>query len=159
MMRMQRAARIITKIKMQLIQGGVRVYYKEVEKKRKEGTRKKRKERERCDLFKMLTFAVTLPHDHRAHEDFNGPDSVEDNLALSSGLVHSKCSSELILTDSALGVDFVAQHEEGGLGQILHVQERLGIQREIWEKISKPKQKIRRKNREKKKGREKKRKD
>jgi len=78
---------------------------------------------------KKLTFAISLPHDHRAHEDLNGPDAVQDNLALSSGLVHAKCSTKLVLTNGTCGIDFVAQHEERRLGQLLHLQEGLTIQR------------------------------
>lgn len=66
------------------------------------------------------TLAVALSHDDTAHEQLNGSDSLERDLALTSSLVETKLVAELILTDSVGVVDLVTENEEGDLGEILH---------------------------------------
>lgn len=43
------------------------------------------------------TFTVALSHDNTAHEDFDGTDALERNLALAGGLVETKLVSLLSL--------------------------------------------------------------
>jgi len=66
---------------------------------------------------------VPLPLDNGAHEDFNGSDVRKRNFALPSGLVQAEMMPELLLANSALGVDLVAKNEEGDLRELLDRKE------------------------------------
>ena len=63
---------------------------------------------------------LTLSHDDGAHEDLDGPDSLEGNLALASSLVEAKLVAELILRDGIGVIDLVAEDDKGNLGELLH---------------------------------------
>lgn len=63
---------------------------------------------------------LTLSHDDTAHEQLNGPDALERDLALASGLVQTELVTQLILGDGVGMVDLVAEDEERHLGEILH---------------------------------------
>jgi len=52
------------------------------------------------------TLAVALSHDNTAHEDLNGADALERNLALAGGLVETKLVSLRIL--SVFGTSVIA---------------------------------------------------
>lgn len=66
------------------------------------------------------TLTVTLPHDNTAHEDLNRPDALKRHFALSSGLVESESSTELVLRDSVGVVDLVAKNDEGCVLELVH---------------------------------------
>jgi hypothetical protein len=66
------------------------------------------------------TLSVTLPHDHTAHEDLYGPDTLKRDLALSGGLVQSKSRAELILGDSIGVVNLVAEDDERCVLELVH---------------------------------------
>ena len=63
--------------------------------------------------------AVALAHDDGAHEDLDGADVPERDLALTRGLVEAELVAELLLRDGAGGVDLVAEDEEGNVGELL----------------------------------------
>lgn len=69
---------------------------------------------------------LTLSHDNTAHKQLNGPDALERDLALASGLVQTKLVTQLIFGDGVGVVDLVAEDEERHLGEILHGEQ--GIQ-------------------------------
>jgi len=66
------------------------------------------------------TLSVTLPLDNRAHEELNGPDVTEGNLALASRLVEAEVVPKLLLRNSAGGVNLVAENKEGNLGELFY---------------------------------------
>ena len=70
---------------------------------------------------------LTLPHDHTAHEDLNGPDALKRDLALAGCLVKAKLSSELILRDSLRMIDLVSENKKRGECQRLHGKERIEL--------------------------------
>lgn len=63
--------------------------------------------------------AVALAHDDGAHEDLDGADVPERDLALTRGLVEAELVAELLLRDGAGGVDLVAEDKEGNVGELL----------------------------------------
>lgn len=63
--------------------------------------------------------AVALAHDDGAHEDLDGTDVPERDLALTRGLVEAELVAELLLRDGTGGVDLVAEDEEGNVGELL----------------------------------------
>jgi hypothetical protein len=69
---------------------------------------------------------LTLTHDNTAHEQLNGPDTLERDLALASGLVQTELVTEFILGDGVGVIDLVTENEEGNLGQVLHGEQ--GVQ-------------------------------
>lgn len=69
------------------------------------------------------TITVSLAHDNRAHEDLDGTDALQGDLALASGLVQTKFVSESVLRNGAGVVDLVAENDKGDLGELLHGQE------------------------------------
>ena len=68
-----------------------------------------------------------MPHNHTAHEDLNGPDTLKRDLALAGCLVKAKLSPELILRDSLRVIDLVAKDKEGGVRQRLHGEKRIEL--------------------------------
>lgn len=64
----------------------------------------------------------TLPHHHGAHEDLNGPDSLQWDLALSSRLIQAQFVAELVLGHGIGVVDLVSEDDERDLGELLHGQ-------------------------------------
>jgi len=73
------------------------------------------------------TLAVALSHDNTAHEDLNGADTLERDLALAGGLVKTKLVSELVLADGTGVVNLVAENQEGSLGKVLHGKESIEL--------------------------------
>ena len=71
--------------------------------------------------------ALTLPHDHTAHEDLNRPDALKRHHALAGCLVQTKLRPQLVLRDGLGVVDLVAEHQEGGVGEGLHSQQRVEL--------------------------------
>lgn len=69
---------------------------------------------------------LTLTHDNTAHEQLNGPDTLERDLALTSSLVQTELVTQLILGDGVGVIDLVTEYEEGDLGEILHGEQ--GVQ-------------------------------
>lgn len=63
--------------------------------------------------------AVALAHDDGAHEDLDGADVPERDLALTRGLVEAELVTELLLGDGTGGVDLVTKDEEGNVGELL----------------------------------------
>jgi hypothetical protein len=61
--------------------------------------------------------AVALAHDDRAHEDLDGADVTEGDLALACGLVQAERVAQLVLGDGAGGVDLVTEDKEGDVGE------------------------------------------
>jgi hypothetical protein len=71
--------------------------------------------------------SLTLPHDNTAHEDLDGSDALERDLALAGGLVQTQLAPELILADRLGVVDLVAENDEGDVGELLHAEERIEL--------------------------------
>lgn len=82
------------------------------------------------------TLAVALSHNDGAHEDLDGADALERDLALARGLVQAELVPQLVLGDGVGVVDLVAEDEEGSLLEVLHGEERielgLGLQEALW---------------------------
>jgi hypothetical protein len=55
---------------------------------------------------------LTLSHHNTAHEDLDGPDALERDLALASSLVQTKLVAQLILADGIGVVDLVSEDQE-----------------------------------------------
>lgn len=62
------------------------------------------------------SFAVSLSHDDGAHEDLDGPDALQGNLALAGSLVHAELVAQLVLGNGVGVVDLVAEDNKGHLG-------------------------------------------
>jgi len=73
------------------------------------------------------TLTVTLSHDNTAHEDLDGTNALERNLALAGSLVETKLVSELVLTDGTGVVNLVTKNQEGSLGEVLHGQKSIEL--------------------------------
>lgn len=72
------------------------------------------------------TLAVTLAHDDRAHEDLDRTNVGQGNLeALAGRLVQAERVAELVLRDSARGVNLVSENEEGDLAEDERTQHEL----------------------------------
>lgn len=69
------------------------------------------------------TLAIALPHDNGDHEDLDGPDALQWDLALAGGLVHAQLVAELILRHSIRVVDLVAENDKGDLCELLHLEQ------------------------------------
>lgn len=67
-----------------------------------------------------------MTHDNTAHEQLNGPDTLERDLALAGGLVQTELVAELILGDGIGVIDLVAENKERHLGEVLHGEQ--GVQ-------------------------------
>lgn len=83
----------------------------------------------------MEAFKVSHPTDNRTHENFNGTDPLlldgrSQIPALTGSLRQSQVVTELFLADGSGEVDFVAEDEEGGFGQIFNGEEALEVKRE-----------------------------
>lgn len=76
-----------------------------------------------------VVFRLTLSHDHRAHEDLNGPDALQRHLALTRCLVETKLVTQLLLGDGVGVVNLVAQDDKRHLLELLHGQQgiKLGL--------------------------------
>lgn len=72
------------------------------------------------------TLAVALSHDNRDHENLDGPDTLQWDLALAGGLVHAQLVAELVLGHSIRVVDLVAENDKRHLGELLHLEQ--GVQ-------------------------------
>jgi len=68
----------------------------------------------------LVDARLTLSHDNTAHEQLNGPDTLERDLALTSSLVQTQLVAQFLLTDGVGVVDLVSEDEEGDLGEVLH---------------------------------------
>jgi len=66
------------------------------------------------------TLAITLSHDDGAHEDLDGPNALEWDLALTGCLVETEFVPQLVLGDGVGVINLVTKDKEGGLGEILH---------------------------------------
>lgn len=71
----------------------------------------------------------TLSHDDTAHEQLNGSDTLERDLALARCLIQTQLVPQLVLAHGIRMVNLVAEDEERNLGQFLHGQEsvKLGL--------------------------------
>lgn len=69
------------------------------------------------------TLAVALAHDDTAHEQLDGPNALERDLAFAGGLVQTQLVAKLVLAHGIGVVNLVAEDEEGDLGEVLHGQE------------------------------------
>jgi len=70
----------------------------------------------------LESLTVSLPHDDRAHEDLDGPDTFEGDLPFAGGLVQAQLVPQLFLGDGHVVVDLVTKDEEGDLVKVLHGQ-------------------------------------
>lgn len=68
------------------------------------------------------TIAVTLSHNHGAHEELDRSDTLQLHPALSGRLVQAQLMSQLVLGNGVGVVDLVAQDHKGNLGKFLHSQ-------------------------------------
>jgi hypothetical protein len=66
------------------------------------------------------TLAVSLPHHHTAHEDLNGPDTLQRHLALTRSLVQAERRAQLVLRHSFRVIDLVAEDDKGRVLELLH---------------------------------------
>ena len=66
------------------------------------------------------SFAVTLTHDDRAHEDFDGTNVPERDLAFAGSLVQTQLVPQLFFGNGSSGVNLVTKDEEGDLGERLN---------------------------------------
>lgn len=76
------------------------------------------------------TIAVSLLHNDGAHEHLNGAHILQWDLALASSLDQSEVGAELLLRDSAGGVNLVSENEEGHTLQLLDGKESLRTKRQ-----------------------------
>lgn len=68
------------------------------------------------------TVAVTLSHNHGAHEELDRSDTLQLHPALSGRLVQAQLVPQLVLGNGIGVVDLVAQDHKGNLGKLLHGQ-------------------------------------
>jgi len=71
--------------------------------------------------------AVSLAHHDRTHEDLDGSDTLEWDLALTRRLVHAQLVAEFVLGHGVGVVNLVAQDNKGNFGQLLHREERIQL--------------------------------
>jgi hypothetical protein len=69
------------------------------------------------------TLAVSLPHDHTAHEYLNGPDALKRDLALASSLIQAKRRAQLVLRHGFGMINLVAEDDEGRVLELFHGEE------------------------------------
>lgn len=74
-------------------------------------------------LVCVCRIQLTLSHNHRAHEDLDGPDALQRHLALARCLVEAELVAQLLLGDGVGVVNLVAQDDKGHLLELLHRQE------------------------------------
>ena len=79
--------------------------------------------------------AVALAHDDGAHEDLDGPDVLEGDLALAGGLVEPDGLAQFLLRDGTGRVDLVAKDEEGHFGELLDREERVELGARLGESL------------------------
>lgn len=61
-----------------------------------------------------------MSEDNGAHENLNGPDTLQRHLALASRLVHAELVTELLLGNGVGVVNLVTEDHKGNLGELLH---------------------------------------